>query len=110
MFEPRSNTTRRKVFQNELAEALGSADGVCVSAVPNPEKFAPDDRLDPEVLMETIRGRGVPAYYEVDAEAIVARLVPLAENGDVVVVFSNGGFGGIHGKLLAALATRGGGA
>jgi UDP-N-acetylmuramate: L-alanyl-gamma-D-glutamyl-meso-diaminopimelate ligase len=108
VFEPRSNTTRRKVFQNELAEALASADGALVSAVPNAEKVAADDRLNPELLMETIRAAGVPAHYEVNADAIVTRLVPLTQPGDVIVVFSNGGFDGIHGKLLAALASNGG--
>jgi UDP-N-acetylmuramate: L-alanyl-gamma-D-glutamyl-meso-diaminopimelate ligase len=47
-----------------------------------------------------IAARGIPAYYEPDADAIVARLKPLLRPGDVVIVFSNGGFGGIHQKLL----------
>jgi UDP-N-acetylmuramate: L-alanyl-gamma-D-glutamyl-meso-diaminopimelate ligase len=103
IFEPRSNTTRRNVFQRELPDALGLADAVCVSAVPDPEKFAPDERLDPEQVMADIRSKGVPAFYETDADAIVERLKAEAGDGDVVVVFSNGGFDGIHGKLLAAL-------
>jgi len=110
VFEPRSNTTRRKVFQNELAESLATADGAFVSEIPNPEKFAVDERLDPALLMESIRARGIPAHYEANADAIVGRLVPLARVGDVIVVFSNGGFDGIHGKLLAALAAHGGAA
>lgn len=103
VFEPRSNTTRRNVFQQDLPDALSLADAVCVSAVPDPEKFAPDQRLDPERVMADIRGRDIPAFYEADANAIVARLGIEARDGDVVVVFSNGGFDGIHDKLLAAL-------
>ncbi len=103
IFEPRSNTTRRSVFQQELPAALALADAVCVSAVPSPEKFAPDDRLDPERVMADIRAAGVPAFYEPDADAIVSRLETEARDGDVLVVFSNGGFEDIHDKLLAAL-------
>ncbi|MBL9150830.1 MAG: UDP-N-acetylmuramate:L-alanyl-gamma-D-glutamyl-meso-diaminopimelate ligase [Verrucomicrobiales bacterium] len=103
VFEPRSNTTRRNVFQQDLPDALSLADAVCVSAVPDPEKFAPDQRLDPERVMADIRGRDIPAFYEADANAIVARLGIEARDCDVVVVFSNGGFDGIHDKLLAAL-------
>lgn len=103
VFEPRSNTTRRKVFQHDLPEALSLADAVCVSAVPDPEKFAPEERLDPGQVIADIQAKGVPAYYEAGADAIVERLRGEARDGDVVAVFSNGGFDGIHGKLLAAL-------
>ncbi len=103
VFEPRSNTTRRNVFQNELPQALSLADAVCVSAVPSPEKFKPEERLDPEQVMANIRAKGVPAFYEPDADAIVERLKIEAGDGDVLIVFSNGGFDGIHDKLLANL-------
>ena len=54
-----------------------------------------------KTVVADIIAAGVPAYYEPDATAIVAKLNPLLKPGDVVVVFSNGGFGGIHQKLLA---------
>ncbi len=103
IFEPRSNTTRRRVFQDALAEALGAADGVCLAAVARAEKLAEEDRLDTDLLMKTLRDRGMPAYYEADADAIVARLREQSQEGDVIVVFSNGGFEGIHEKLLENL-------
>lgn len=103
VFEPRSNTTRRNVFQEALAEALGQADGVCLAAVARADKLAEDERLDTDLLMGTLRDRGLPAFYEDDAEAIVARLETEARSGDVIIVFSNGGFGGIHEKLLNRL-------
>jgi UDP-N-acetylmuramate: L-alanyl-gamma-D-glutamyl-meso-diaminopimelate ligase len=53
--------------------------------------------------MKTLRDRGLPAYYEPGADAIVARLAEETREGDVVIVFSNGGFDGIHGKLLQSL-------
>lgn len=103
IFEPRSNTTRRKIFQNELASALSSADLVVLPAIPDPEKVATEDRLDPEKLMTDIRTNGVSAWYLPDLEEIVQTVVDESKAGDVVAVFSNGGFGGIHGKILSAL-------
>ncbi len=103
VFEPRSNTTRRRVFQDALPEALGQADGVCIAAVARADKLAEDERLDTDLLMQTLRDRGLPAFYEAGADAIVAKLETEARDGDVIVVFSNGGFDGIHGKLLEKL-------
>jgi UDP-N-acetylmuramate: L-alanyl-gamma-D-glutamyl-meso-diaminopimelate ligase len=103
VFEPRSNTTRRRVFQEALPEALGQADGVCLAAVARADKLADDERLDTDLLMKTLRDRGLPAFYEPDADAIVTRLEAEARDGDVIIVFSNGGFGGIHEKLLQNL-------
>lgn len=103
LFEPRSNTTRRKVFQDALPKALGEADAICIAAVARANLLGEDERLDTDLLMETLRAKGKPAYYEPDVDAIVSRLENEAEDGDVVVVFSNGGFGGIHDRLLEVL-------
>ena len=104
VFEPRSNTTRRAVFQQQLPDALSLADGVILAEVARIEQVPPNDRLDPWKVVESIQQRGKPAFYEPKTTEIVERLKPLAQPGDVIVVFSNGGFGGIHEKLLAALA------
>jgi UDP-N-acetylmuramate: L-alanyl-gamma-D-glutamyl-meso-diaminopimelate ligase len=106
LFEPRSNTTRRNVFQNELASSFGLADSIVVSQVARLEQLAAADRLDPEKLMQDLKIAGKDATYLADADAIVAHVAKNARGGDVVVVFSNGGFGGIHGKLLDHLARR----
>lgn len=103
IFEPRSNTTRRRVFQEALPAALAQADAVCLTAVARADQLAADQRLDPDLLMETLRAGGRPAFYEPNADAIVDRLAAEAENDDVLVVFSNGGFDGIHQKLLDRL-------
>lgn len=103
VFEPRSNTTRRNVFQDALPEALGHADGVCLSAVSRAGSLAESERLDTDLLMTTLRAGGIPAFYETDANAIVARLEEEVRDGDVIIVFSNGGFGGIHDTLLERL-------
>jgi UDP-N-acetylmuramate: L-alanyl-gamma-D-glutamyl-meso-diaminopimelate ligase len=103
IFEPRSNTTRRAVFQHELPEALKLADGVLISQIARLEQIPEADRLNPEAVMESIASGGRPAFYEPDADHIVDRLVPLLQPNDIVAVFSNGGFDGIHEKILARL-------
>ena len=100
IFEPRSNTTRRKVFQNELVSAFADADAVILSQIARLELLAPEERLNPEKLMQDLKGAGKPAAYLPDVETIVAHVASNVQGGDVVCVFSNGGFGGIHGKLL----------
>jgi UDP-N-acetylmuramate: L-alanyl-gamma-D-glutamyl-meso-diaminopimelate ligase len=103
VFEPRTNTTRRNVFQTELAGAFVDADAVVISQVARLELLAPQERLDPEKLMADLKSGGKPSAYLPDADAIVDYLGKTAEGGDVICVFSNGGFGGIHGKLLGRL-------
>ncbi|MGZ8899868.1 MAG: UDP-N-acetylmuramate:L-alanyl-gamma-D-glutamyl-meso-diaminopimelate ligase [Limisphaerales bacterium] len=100
IFEPRSNTTRRAVFQQEITEALSLADGVAVARVARLELLAPDDRLNPERLIEALKSKGKPAFYLPTADAIVHELGDNVRAGEIVCVFSNGGFGGIHDKLL----------
>jgi UDP-N-acetylmuramate: L-alanyl-gamma-D-glutamyl-meso-diaminopimelate ligase len=100
VFEPRSNTTRRNVFQHELAASFADADAVVVSQVAKLEQLKAEERLDPEQLMKDIGATGKPVAYLADVDAIVEHLGRNAQGGEVVCVFSNGGFGGIHGKLL----------
>jgi len=104
IFEPRSNTTRRAIFQQELPDALKLADGVFISQVARLDQIPKEQRLNPEAVVAAIAESGRPAFYEPDVAHILGRLVPLLTAPDVVVVFSNGGFDGIHGKLLEALA------
>jgi len=106
LFEPRSNTTRRNVFQTDLVGAFGRADAVVVSQVARLEQIAPEERLDPEKLMRDLKASGRDATYLPDADSIVAHVAKNVQGGDIVVVFSNGGFGGIHAKLLERLGRR----
>jgi UDP-N-acetylmuramate: L-alanyl-gamma-D-glutamyl-meso-diaminopimelate ligase len=103
VFEPRSNTTRRAVFQQQLPEALKAADGVFISQVARLEQIPEDQRLKPEHVVAAITKAGRPAFYEQNAGAIVDRIVPMLRPKDVVAVFSNGGFDNIHEKLLVRL-------
>lgn len=103
IFEPRSNTTRRAVFQHDLPKAFERADGVFIAQVARLDQLPEDQRLDPERVVADIAAMGKPAFYEPTADDIVGKLKPLVKSGDVVVVFSNGGFDGIHKKLLERL-------
>jgi UDP-N-acetylmuramate: L-alanyl-gamma-D-glutamyl-meso-diaminopimelate ligase len=104
LFEPRSNTTRRAVFQHELATALAAADFALVAAMPDLHKIPAHDRLDPLLLAADISRHGGSGEYFTDLDAIIAKVKTGALPGDVIAVLSNGGFGGIHQKLLEALA------
>ena len=105
VFEPRSNTTRRAVFQQQLPEAFKFADGVFISQVARLEQIPEKERLKPEKVVAAIANSGRPAFYESSADSIVDRIVPMLRPKDVVVVFSNGGFDNIHEKLLARLSS-----
>jgi UDP-N-acetylmuramate: L-alanyl-gamma-D-glutamyl-meso-diaminopimelate ligase len=77
-----------------------------VAEVARLEQLAPEQRLNPEQLMQDLQASGKSACYLPDVDAIVAFLVKNTQGGDIVCVFSNGGFGGIHGKLLERLGRR----
>ena len=103
IFEPRTNTTRRNIFQDELAMSFADADVVVLSQVARLELLAPEERLNPAQVMADLKSYGKEAAYLPDADTIVAHVAKGARGGDVV---SNGGFDGIHGKLLAQLGKR----
>ena len=106
IFEPRSNTSRRNLLQSELEDSLSQADGVIISEVPNPEKVLDGELLDVESVIENLSSRGKEAFIGLSSDDIVNKLIPLTSSGDTIVVLSNGGFGGIHEKLLKALKVK----
>ena len=103
VFEPRSNTTRRAVFQQQLPDALKLADGVFIAQITELEQIPEEERLDPVAVVDAIADAGRPAFYEKNADSIVDRIVPMLRTKDIVTVFSNGGFDNIHEKLLKKL-------
>ena len=106
IFEPRSNTSRRNLLQSELEDSLSQADGVIISEVPNPEKVPDGELLDVETVIENLSSKGKEAFIGLSSDDIVCKLIPLTCSGDTIVVLSNGGFGGIHEKLLEALKVK----
>ena len=103
LFEPRSNTTRRGIFQNELAQSLSAADGVYITEIARKEQIDPQMRLDPKKIADDIRKAGRESFYLPGPEEILKDILPRLKSGDVVAVFTNGSFGGLVGKLAAAI-------
>jgi UDP-N-acetylmuramate: L-alanyl-gamma-D-glutamyl-meso-diaminopimelate ligase len=103
LFEPRSNTTRRGVFQNELAQSLSAADGVYITEIARKDQIDPQMRLDPKKISDDIRKAGRESFYLPGPDEILKDIVPRLKSGDVVAVFTNGSFGGLVGKLADAL-------
>jgi UDP-N-acetylmuramate: L-alanyl-gamma-D-glutamyl-meso-diaminopimelate ligase len=103
IFEPRSATSRRKVFQEAYADAFGAADVVIVAGAHDQSRIAVDERFDAAELTAALRARGQEAFTYDSVDEIVAVVAANALPWDVVAVLSNGGFGGLHKKLLAAI-------
>ncbi len=99
VLEPRSNTLRRNVFQNELVSSLALADQVVIASIFKPEAVPEPERLHPENVIAALKAAGKPARELKDADHIVATIAPELQAGDVVAILSNGGFGGIYEKL-----------
>jgi len=106
VLEPRSNTLRRKVLENEIVDSLRMADRVIVAGVYQQERIPEDERLHPEDVVRRIHQAGTPADLRPDADAIVDLIAPQLQPGDVVAILSNGGFDGIYEKLPARLKQR----
>jgi UDP-N-acetylmuramate: L-alanyl-gamma-D-glutamyl-meso-diaminopimelate ligase len=104
VFEPRSTSSRLAVFQKDYVNALQQADRVVIASVFNPDKLTQFGALlDTDELAAEVAATGRPAHAVEGADEIVRRLAPELRAGDTVAIMSNGGFGGIHDKLLAAL-------
>jgi len=103
VFEPRSNTMRRRVFEADLADALGSADAVILGAVNRAALLRDDERLSPERVVESIRSVGGQSEYLSSAGEIAEFISRKARPGDLVLVMSNGSFDGLSEKLLTRL-------
>ena len=104
VFEPRSWSSRLAVFQQDYANAFVAADYVVIAQVFDSQKVTEKGRaLDTTELIDAILQQGKPAFALPDADRIVAHIVPELRSGDVVAIMSNGGFGGIHEKILIAL-------
>ena len=103
LFEPRSNTSRRAVFQEVLPAAFEKAAGVIVGAVNRATQLHNEERLNPERLVADIAATGKPAFYESNTDQIITRVKSLAKPGDVIVIFSNGSFDQLKDKLIMKL-------
>jgi UDP-N-acetylmuramate: L-alanyl-gamma-D-glutamyl-meso-diaminopimelate ligase len=103
IFEPRSQTCRRRIFENDFIKSFDQANQIVIARVFGASRLLPEDQLSPDRLVEGIRGRGRAARTFDSTAEIVEYVASHAAPGDHIVVMSNGGFDGIHGKLLGAL-------
>ncbi len=104
VFEPRSWSSRLAVFQEPYTKAFSYADYVVIAGVYNTSKASELGKvLDVSELVQDIKLQGKPAMSFADANAIIEHLAPELKSGDVVAIMSNGGFGGIHDKILNVL-------
>lgn len=106
VWEPRSATSRRAIFQAAYAAAFDAADQVIIAEPFDTSRLAAEDRFDAAKLVGEITARGVDAITLPDADTIARTLALRVQPHDVVAILSNGAFGGLHGKLLALLRER----
>ncbi len=106
VLEPRSNTLRRKVLEDDLVQSLRLADQVVLAGVYQQQRIPDGERLHPEDVVDALNAAGTPAALHPDATAIVDAIVLELKAGDVVAILSNGGFDGIYEKLPARLRER----
>jgi UDP-N-acetylmuramate: L-alanyl-gamma-D-glutamyl-meso-diaminopimelate ligase len=97
---------RRKIFQNDLSDALALADAVLFGPVNRAQLLDESDRLSPEMICESLRARGRSANAFASADEIADQLATTANPNDLVLIMSNGGFDGLTAKLLARLNSR----
>ncbi|HVB99973.1 MAG TPA: UDP-N-acetylmuramate:L-alanyl-gamma-D-glutamyl-meso-diaminopimelate ligase [Candidatus Dormibacteraeota bacterium] len=103
-FEPRSNTMRRKLLENELADALATADAAIIGPVNRPQLLGDDERLGPARVVARIERAGQQAWAFDSAARIAEFIAAEARPGDLALILSNGSFDGLCEKLLATLA------
>lgn len=104
VFEPRSATSRRKVFQEEYREAFRVCQKLILSDVFNKGALGAEQELDVGKIVQELKSSGCDAELIAGVEAIQARLLEQAKPGDVILIMSNGAFGGLHQKLLSSLS------
>jgi UDP-N-acetylmuramate: L-alanyl-gamma-D-glutamyl-meso-diaminopimelate ligase len=103
ILEPRSNSMRRKVFQDALPKALALGDRIILGGVFRAQQLAGENRLDPETVAEGVRGLGKDARVLSGSDAITEHLAREARPGDLLLIMSNGSFDGLCEKLLTKL-------
>jgi UDP-N-acetylmuramate-alanine ligase len=106
LFEPRSNTSRRSIFEREFAEALALADRVVLAGLYQPEKVPEPERMSVATVAQEINRLGNDSRATVveKSQDIAALIAQNAAPGDIVLVMSNGAFDGVQEKILRALA------
>ena len=103
VFEPRTNSSMRNVFQNIYPQSFDPADLICIRQPALLKKIPAAERFSSEQLVADLKQRGKDAHFFADTDSIVEFLVRRAAPGDLILVMSNGSFDNIHAKLLDSL-------
>jgi len=103
IFEPRSATSRRKIFEESFPVSFLKADQVILAELFCPDKIKEEERLDVEAVVVSIRNLGGVAYFIPNVDDIVDYIIKNSRQGDVILIMSSGGFDGIHQKILKEL-------
>ena len=103
VFEPRTNTSMRSIFQTEYLQSFEMADLICIRHPPLLKKIPPGQEFSSKQLVNDLINRGKDAHYFADTDAIIAFLLTDARPQDLILIMSNGGFDNIHERLLKSL-------
>jgi UDP-N-acetylmuramate: L-alanyl-gamma-D-glutamyl-meso-diaminopimelate ligase len=105
VFEPRTNTTRRNIFQQEMVTSFAQAFGIAIGKINRPHLLKKEERFDRDQLCNALKKQNKVAFYHDNIEEIINWLVPQVQGGDKIVIMSNGGFDDIYTKMLQRLET-----
>lgn len=103
VFEPRTNTSMRRIFQDVYPKVFADADQILIRKPSRLDKIPPDERFSSETLVDDLKRQAMDARHFDDTDAIIQHLAETAAAGDTILIMSNGGFDNIHERLLAAL-------
>ena len=103
VFEPRSNSSRRNIFQEKYASSFDQADLVLIPEPPLMEKIAPAERFSSPKLVESLQKRGLKAGYCPNTNLLLDEIINQSRQGDVILIMSNGSFDNLHDRLLKRL-------
>lgn len=102
-FEPRSNTTVTNAFQDAMEQAFAKADEVALGPIHRAERIPEAERLDRAALTQTLAAQGIPARFTDDCNDFLDYIVASVEPGDLILLLSNGAFGGLYAQLRQRL-------
>jgi UDP-N-acetylmuramate: L-alanyl-gamma-D-glutamyl-meso-diaminopimelate ligase len=103
VFEPRTATSMRSIFQNDYAHAFDMADLICIRKPPAVRKIPAAEQFSSELLVNDLKMQGKDAHFFADTDALIDFLVIHAAPADLILIMSNGGFDNIHQRLLDRL-------
>lgn len=106
VFEPRSNSSRRNIFQARYASSFYEADLIMIPEPPLMEKIPPEERFSSELLVRELRDKGLQAFYFPDTARLLDALMKEARANDLILIMSNGGFDNLTQRLLEGLDQR----